>query len=130
MHWLRMSTAIGIVVGSLLLWLGIPAAWVWIGTSVAEDQATGYGIALVGAAPSMAVWGWALYRLQLHRNRLTGVPQSEGQRAGWLRSLSAGRDEGRNTSLLESSLVLSAIVAGVAFALWLVFGPPAPWPSW
>ena len=123
-------TTVAIPAGSLLLWIGIPAGWVWLGTSLAGEQDLGYGIALVGAPPCMVVWAWILYRLQLVRNRLSGLEGRPGARAGWLRSLSAERDEARGGSLLESSLVLSAVLAAVAFGLWLVLGPPAPWPSW
>jgi hypothetical protein len=99
-----------------------------IGHSVASEDATANGVALVGALPTMIVWAWVLYRVQLVRSRLLGDPQYQGTRSGWRRSLSAERE--RSGTLLERSLVLSAMLAIIALALWLIFGPPAPWPSW
>jgi hypothetical protein len=126
---LRIITAIVIVGGSVVLWTAIPAGWVWLGHHLARDQATAYGIALVGAIPTMALWGWLLYRVQLAHSRVAPDGEPTPQRSGWLKSLSAER-EPRETTLLESSLVLSALVAGIAFALWLVLGPASPWPHW
>jgi hypothetical protein len=125
----RFAIAGLIVVGSVLLWTALPAGWLWLGHRLSEQQETAYGIALLGALPSMVAWGWALYGLQLIHSRLSGDTVYRGDRSGWLKGLSAEPRSSRGT-LLETSLVLSALLSLVAFALWLILGPAAPWPSW
>lgn len=100
------------VIGSLVLWVGVPAGWLWIGSQIqAESDSVGTAILvmLVGVLVSVIVLAMLLVRL----NR-------------WYEHLreSAGRPE-RSTSLLELILVITAGVAVVAFGVWffILTGP-------
>jgi uncharacterized membrane protein YbhN (UPF0104 family) len=102
--------------GSLMLWVGVPVAWLWVGSRV---------IATSGSV------GLALFTM------MTGMLVSVGVLVSWLGWLGRkhvelqelrGREIGRTTAL-EQVLVGSASLAVLAFAVWF-FGfsgsPPLP----
>jgi hypothetical protein len=99
--------------GSLVLWIGVPAAWLWIGSQVqAQTESLGIslGVTFLGAAASIAgmvfVLGWL--------NRVyTDMRQSHGL------------DPGPNP--LEAVLVVTAVIAVALFGFWfLILAGPGP----
>jgi heme/copper-type cytochrome/quinol oxidase subunit 2 len=102
------------VIGSLVLWVGVPLAWLWIGSQIqAETDNLGLAIfaMLVGVVVSVVLLAWLLMSL----NR-------------WNEDLrEAAGHPPRETSLLELVLVVTAGVAVVAFGIWFfVFTGPGP----
>lgn len=90
--------------GCLLLWIGIPLGWLWIGSQVESSAslAAGLAVAMVGAVASIALTAIAL---------------------SWLNRRHAAIQERRNrpiggSSALEVILVSSAGIAVVLFAVW------------
>ena len=104
------------VVGSLVLWLGVPLGWLWIASQV--QAATGslgvaLTVALVGVVLSIAVLV-ALLTWLSNRHRSLRVAR--------------GRDDTGHL-MLEVVMVVSAGVVLTAFAVWfLLFSGSSPIP--
>ncbi len=101
--------------GSLVLWVGVPVAWLWIGSRLQNGTslATATGVMMIGMLLSvtllLAALGWLSRRhteLQERRN----VPESE-------------------TTALERVLVSSAVIAVIGFLVWFFgFSGSSPMP--
>jgi hypothetical protein len=107
-------TAAIMVGASLLLWIGVPAGWLWIGGQIqgsTGNLGTAIAVMLFGSLASIVALAWLLGRLnRLHEHLLDarGAPR-EGP------------------PLLEVVLVVTATVALVAFVIWFfVFAGPGP----
>ena len=91
-------------VGSLVLWVGVPAGWLWIGSQLqaSSSMATAVGSMMIGMLITIAVLvaglAW-LSRKHAELQEARGVPESE-------------------TTALELVLVVSAVVAVVGFFVW------------
>jgi hypothetical protein len=102
------------VIGSLVLWIGVPAGWLWVGSQIqAADGSLSLAIAvmLAGVVVSVVLLARLLAAL-----------------GHWHESLreAAGRPE-REYTLLEVILVVTAGVALVAFGVWFfIFAGPGP----
>lgn len=95
-------------VGSLVLWLGTPLLWLWIGSQFQGWTASlggAFVVMLVGVVASVALVAVVLAKL------------SEIYRANCLAR--GHHDPGH--AVLESVLVVSAGVTLVAFAVWFLF---------
>jgi hypothetical protein len=102
------------IIGSLVLWVGVPAGWLWIGSQIqAETNSVGnaIGAMFLGVVVSVISLAWLLLKLNRWNEELrerSGLPA-------------------RETSLLELVLVVTAGVAVVAFGIWFfVFTGPGP----
>ena len=92
------------LVGCLLLWVGIPLGWLWVGSQVESSASLGAGlaVAMAGAVASIVLTFVVL---------------------GWLNRRHAAIQERRNrpaggSSALEVILVSTAGIAVVLFAVW------------
>jgi hypothetical protein len=107
-------TVVIMVGASLLLWVGVPVGWLWIGSQI-QGSTGNVGTAIVtmltGATASIVGLAWFLGRLnRLHEHLL----EARG----------VERD---GPPLLEVVLVLTAAVAVVAFMFWFfVLAGPGP----
>ena len=109
-------------VGSIMLWIGIPVGWLWIGSQLQEGQPSFglYLMVLLGIIVSMVVLGKVLQRLNGVYGNLTG---SETVRVvlPWHRSL-RGESEGRQPrQILDVVMVISVSIAGTVFLIWFLF---------
>ena len=95
------------ITGSVVLWLGVPLAWLWVGSRL-QAQTGSVGTALAGMMAGMIVSvvavTWALGRLSRRHAELQEL---------------RGRPEGE-VGVLERVLVLSAAVAVIAFGAWFL----------
>jgi hypothetical protein len=110
-----------IFLGSLVLWLGIPALWIWIGAQLVEDYPSIYAVALVACPSTMAGWGYVLYRLYGLYVDVHGEPPAERRHTAWLKSMSGSRGPRRPRSVLEISMTASVIIALLTMAIWFFF---------
>ncbi len=113
-----------IFLGSLVLWVGIPVAWIWGASQLVSEYPVVYALAILGCPATMVVWGWCLHRLNaIHVNLSGGPAEAPGsQRAAWLKSLSGDRGRSRrHLGVLELSSMISVVVAIVAIAIWFFF---------
>jgi hypothetical protein len=94
------------LVGSLVLWVGVPVGWLFIGSLVqGETDSIGaaIGVALAGAAASIIGLAWVLARLNAYHEELQ---MERGEQP---------------TPLLEIVMVAAAGIALVAFVVWFFF---------
>ena len=100
--------------GSLLLWIGVPAAWLYVGSRV--EGATNH----LGAALAVTMVGVVVSILAI-------VPC-----LGWLNGKYVELREARGLeshghTALEAVMTISAIIAVVGFSIWFfVFAGPGP----
>jgi hypothetical protein len=114
--------------GSLALWIALPAAWLWV-TRGLQPFATRFLIVLAGSAITMVSAGALLYRLEAVYTRMTGVGAPIAERPSYLRTVADERRPHRRLSLLEVFLVISGLVALVALVAWWAFLADTPNPS-
>ena|SRR5882757_1324012 len=134
---LERVTALALVVvmasGSLVLWIGIPAAWLWVWSQITPHYLAVYAAALIGCPLTMAAWGWGLHRVNRVYLDITHTPESPRPHTAWLRSMSSsGRRQPRG--VLEICMTVSVVIALIAFAVWFFFftgggsqTPPVQW---
>ena len=111
-------------VGSILLWIGIPVGWLWIGSQIQSDSGqASFGLylgILLGIIVSMVVVGKLLWSLNGVYGRLTGS-EVVRVRMPWHRSM-RGEQEGRQPrQILDVVMVFSVATAGFAFLIWFLF---------
>src|SRR6476660_5625016 len=96
-------TGVIMVGASLLLWIGVPAGWLWVGSQVqgsTGNVGTAIAVMLVGAVASIVAIAWVLGRLnRVHED------------------LRAARGAEAGTPLLEVVLVVTAAIALIGFAI-------------
>lgn len=119
-----------IVAGSFTLWLGIPVAWLWLASRIADEYPTFFVVALLGCPLTMAAFGLLLARVNSAYMRVSGEARA-ARRTAWLRSLSGERRPRRPRALLDMSMTVSVLVALVLLSIWFLlyatnYGPPTP----
>jgi hypothetical protein len=121
-----------IFLGSLVMWIGVPVGWVWLASRLADHYPEVYAAALFGCVVTMALLGLLLARLNGLHLRLTGGHPTRS-RTAWLKSLSGDRRAIRQRTVLDTSMVVSVVIAILAMAVWFFFfahsytpGLPAP----
>jgi hypothetical protein len=123
---LRAALIGALAIGSLALWIGIPAGWMW---ATREIEGGGrFVLVVVGCIASM--WGAAvlLFRLEDFLNRVSGTPEREPGPPSWRRPASGGQ-RSEPLSLLGVFLVISAIIAVIALVVWWAFFADSSNPS-
>jgi hypothetical protein len=117
-------SALGLVllmaVGSVVMWLGVPVGLIYLASRISDSSqpsAGPYLLVLIGLPVGMAIVGRCLGTLDRLHARLTGRAQ-ERHRATWLRSMRAERPSTRRGGVLEQVMVVSVVLALVAFAIW------------
>lgn len=104
------------IIGSIVLWVGTPLLWLWIGSQVqgdTESLSTALAVAFIGVVITVMLLASVLSRLSdIYRgNRMARGMEDPGH------------------AILESVLVVSAGVTMAAFAVWFLFfagAAPAP----
>jgi hypothetical protein len=118
-------TLVGLMaVGSLVLWIGIPVGWLWIGSQLqSQSGQASFGLylgILGGIVVSMVVMGKILQKLNGVYGHLTGS-EVVRVRMPWHRSM-RGEDEGRPPrQILDVVMVVSVMAAGAVFLIWFLF---------
>jgi heme/copper-type cytochrome/quinol oxidase subunit 2 len=107
-------TSVIMVGASLLLWIGVPVGWLWIGSQIqgsTGNVGTAIAVMLVGAVVSIVAIAWVLGTLNRVHERLREARGAEAH----------------GSPLLEVVLVVTAAIALIGFAIWFfVFAGPGP----
>ncbi len=128
---MKAGIAMLMILGALMLWLGNPVIWLWIGSQVTSSQAPGFGpYMLVGTgilASTVAV-SMLLARLSRAYERVSGRAATVRVRLPWLRSLRDERSHGTEVTVLDLILVSTALTAILVLVVWfaLFAGSPLP----
>jgi hypothetical protein len=118
--------AVGIVLGSLFLWIGVPVLGMWIAGEL-TTSAQGFLFAVLGGIPlAMIATGFALFRLgaayERTRDRGEAGPSA---RSAWLVSHTDERGSSRRArgprTLVDVSMAGSAVLALLVVVVWFFF---------
>jgi hypothetical protein len=107
--------------GSILMWLVVPVAWLWLGsqmTSSTQPSIGPYLLVLAGTIVSMVIIGKGLGSLNRMHMRVTGRVR-EREQAAWMKSM---RGERKGTihdrGVLDKVMMISVSIALVLFLIW------------
>ena len=125
---LKKPTALLLVVvmavGSVVLWLGIPFAWIY-GVSQTVDttqpQLGPYLAIIVGVPATMWAFGRFLYKMNQVYERVTGQSSEVRVQMPWHRSMRGERTSGRRTNVLEFVMICSVGLCLLVFGIWFLF---------
>ena len=110
-----------LVLGSLVMWIGIPVGWLWFVSHLSSEYPNVWALAVFGCPLTMAAWTLVLARLNGAYLRATGT-HPEQQHAAWLHSMSGERAPHRPArTLLDVSMTVSVILALLSLAIWFFF---------
>jgi hypothetical protein len=107
-------------IGSVVMWLGVPLALIYAASKLADTPNPSMGpylLVLIGLPIGMALVGKALGALNRAHIRLTGA-EVDAYRPGWTRSMRGERQVERRGGVLDRVMIISVVIAGVAFAIW------------
>ena len=120
------ALATAIVLGSAMVWIGIPFGGLWLAgrfTTRAEDFLL---IVLVAIPSAMVAFGWVLYRLNALYMRWRGPYGGDSRNhSAWLVSLSDERARSRRERaprpLIDVAMTTSLTIALVLMVIWFFF---------
>lgn len=117
------------IVCSLMLWVGIPLAWLYIGSQLVSTTQPSMGpYMLVGAGILVSVILDAMLISRLNRSyqRITGTDGKIRVQLPWLRSMRGERNAGWPIGVLEMIMVGTVTLAAVAAGVWFFFFAGSP----
>jgi hypothetical protein len=112
------------VLGGMMLWLGNPVIWLWIGSHTTGSQQGRMGPYLLvafGILVSTVIVSVALSRLNRKYQAVSGHISTVRVRLPWMRSLRGEEDARPEVTVLDFVLVATAVSAIVTFAFWFFF---------
>jgi len=126
-----MIVVLAMLVAALSLWTAIPLTWIYIGSRLSDTQFPSggpYMIVFVGIVISILIISWLLGRLNGLYIRITGTNTVAPIRPTWLKSMRDSPTAPRAPTVLETVIVGSVVLAGIAAMLWffLLAGSPIP----
>jgi hypothetical protein len=107
--------------GSVFMWLGLPALLVYLASQVADSPTPSMGpylLIIVGLPVGMIAVGKLLGALDRYHGRITGLDDGRPEQATWLKSMRGERERRRRRSVLDTVMIVSVGVALIAFAVW------------
>ena len=107
-------------VGSIVMWIGVPLGLVYAASQLADSSRPSVGpylLILLGLPIGMAIVGKALGWLDRLHGRLTGRHEAR-RRSAWLRSMRAERAPNTRGGVLDKVMIVSVMLALVAFGVW------------
>jgi hypothetical protein len=115
-----------IVLGSAVVWIGIPFAGLWLAGRFTTEAQDLLFVVLIGIPTAMVGFGWILYRLNALYMRWRGPYEGEGRNhSTWLISLSDERARDRRERaprpLIDIAMTTSLTIALVLMAIWFFF---------
>jgi hypothetical protein len=117
---------------AMMIWLGSPVIWLWIGSQVTTSQAPGFGPYMLvggGILATTVALAYLLARLNRAYEEVAGERTTVRVRLPWLRSLRDERNPGTRLTVLDFILVLTALTAILGFTAWFLFFAGSPLPS-
>ena len=119
--------------GSVMLWLGAPIGWLYIGSQVQaetdSDGFTPYFLVIGGIAVSVVILTKALSALSRAYDRASGQDEPVRVRPPWHRSMRGDDDHRPPKKVLDVVMVISVAIAVVAMTIWFFFFAGSSLPS-
>jgi hypothetical protein len=116
------ALAVVIVLGSLLLWVGVPFGGLWVAGQVAANALGAVLFALVAVPVAMVAVGWLLYRVNGRYEALRGAERRAASPPAWRSSLGEERAIERRRRggrpLIEIAMTVSAVAAMLVLFVW------------
>jgi hypothetical protein len=118
----KASLILLMALGSVLLWLGAPIGWLYIGSRVqANSESAGFGpylLVIGGIAVSVVVLTKVLSALSRAYDRASGQTEPVRVRLPWHRSMRGDEDSRPPRSVLDVVMVISVGLAVAAMTIW------------
>jgi hypothetical protein len=125
---LRKPAQLGVILlmifGALMLWVGNPVIWLWVGSQLTTSQSASFGpyaVVAIGVLFSTIVTVMALARVNRLYERLTGTTPTVRVRLPWLKSLRDERGAPRTVTVFDVILVCTAVTGVTAAVIWFLF---------
>ena len=119
------ALAVVIVLGSALVWIGVPVAGLWVAGRITTDPLRFVMFSLLAIPSTMVALGWVLYRAGAQYERLRGTERRSSSPPSWRSSLGEERASDRRRkggrALIDISMTASAVTALVVMAIWFFF---------
>jgi hypothetical protein len=114
-----------IVVGSAVVWIGVPVAGFWAIGALTSDAITAVLLALLAIPATMVAVGWALYRVNARYEALRGGETRRRSPPAWRTSLGEERPSTRRRAggrtLIDVSMTVSCVAALLTLTIWFFF---------
>ncbi|HEX8065514.1 MAG TPA: hypothetical protein VF520_03190 [Thermoleophilaceae bacterium] len=112
-------------IGGVAMWIGAPAAWLWVGSQLTESQrplGSVYMIVGTGILVTMTLLGLALGRLNRIHGEMTGrLQRGRTVRNAWSRPQSHAAEGRPPVNALEAIMVGCVVLVGILFFVWFFF---------
>lgn len=126
-----------VIVGALIIGLGVPALWFWVGSKLGGDHVPGYHLSaqtFAAILPGMLITYLIVldFAAWLYNRTMSEEEARERawpvRRAAWNRSMRDQRYRPGESklSLVEVTFVLTATAASVAISIWFFFFAGSP----
>ncbi len=129
----RIGLEAAMVLCTLNIWTGAPLLALWVGSRVVDSTQVTMGAVLLVVVvlfSSCLALIWALNLASAAHDQLTGRRQSVRRHVPWLRSMRAERvnyeREKQEITALERVMVITVVLAVLAFELWFFIYSPSP----
>ena len=120
-HAAGVALVIVMAIGSVVVWLASPLAWLWIGSQMTDSTQPSLGpylLVLVGIVLTAVVIGKFLGVINRMHMRITGRVPDKPEHAKWNRSMRGERAPVNDRGVLEQVMAISVSCALVLFAVW------------
>jgi hypothetical protein len=118
------------VVGSVSLWIGSPALWLWLTSRLQSGTQASMGpylLLIVGVVVTSVVLAKGLAKLNRVYSTVTGTAGTVVIHRPWHRMRGAEHESrALETTVLDVVMVTSVVVALVALAVWFLVVHPTP----
>jgi hypothetical protein len=111
-------------VGSLAMWVGVPAGWLWVAGKITSDQAQHITLSVIGVPLAIIIWARGLFWLNRLHVRIT-MPRL-------MREIEEAPEDEEPRVIrgpLEPLMVGSLAIAIVAMVIWFFFFAERPGPT-
>ena len=111
-------------IGSIFMWLGAPAFWLWLASQMADSSQPSMGLyvlVLVGIVVTMFAIGKGLGILNHAHGSLTSTLPEKREQTVWMRSMRGEREFKRHTGVLGTVMAWSVSVALLCMGVWFFF---------
>lgn len=112
------------LIAAIMIWLGIPLAWLIIGSHVVKSSQPSMGpylLVFVGIVASVIVMAMIIGRLNRAYERVSGTGGDVEVRMPWMRSMRDSPDAHPATrSMLDVVMVTSVVLAAACAGIWFL----------